>query len=171
ASHNIMPRLQECQEEGLAGIPLPELLGYIRQAASAIDYLNRGHEINGQMLSIQHRDIKPENILLTKSNTVKVSDFGLAKVVQGSSSTIHADSTGLSLPYAAPEVLQRVPTVTRWTDQYSLALTYFKLRTGQFPFDASLGPMQVVWAHTDGQLNLSALPEAERAVISRATKL
>ena len=58
-----------------AGIGVPELVRIVRQSAEAIDYLNER--------DILHRDIKPENILLTKDMKVKISDFGLAKFIEG----------------------------------------------------------------------------------------
>src|SRR5262249_6766241 len=112
-----------------------------------------------------HRDIKPENILLA-ANTVKVTDFGLAKVVEGTSAIIHGDSAGLTLSYAAPEVFSN--TVTSWSDQYSLAVTYFHLRTGKLPFKAT-APTEIFVIHVEGRLNLDALPELERTVTARAT--
>jgi serine/threonine protein kinase len=167
AGKNLLDRLAECQKEGQAGLPPAELLGYMRQAAEAIDYLNEcRHPLGDQLVSIQHRDIKPDNILLARG-MVKVGDFGLAKVVEGLSAPIHAESTGFTPHYAAPELYKG--SVSRWTDQYSLALTYFKLRTGTLPFDANSSPFDLLLIHTQGKLDLEVLPEAERAVIARAT--
>src|SRR5262249_7721088 len=129
AVKNLLQRFTECQDQKVPGIPHDELPRYLRQPADAIDYLN------GQ--SIQHRDVKPENILLTKAGKVKVSDFGLAKLLGGTTATINDQSQGMSLPYAAPEVFDS--RVSRLTDQSSLALTYYKLRTGQWPFNPHLG--------------------------------
>src|SRR5262249_21662363 len=168
AKKNLLERLHECRKEqdGSGGIPLHELLPYIRQAASALDYLNAAHHALGdRRVSIQHRDIKPENILLA-ADTVKVTDFGLAKVLEGTSAVIHGDSAGLTLSYAAPEMFSN--TVTSWSDQYSLALTYFHLRTGSLPFKAT-APTEIFVIHVDGRLDLDALPHAERTDIARAT--
>ena len=125
AAQNLLQRLGECQAEGMTGIPLPELVGYMWQAAQAIDYLNEPrHALGDRKVSIQHRDIKPENILLA-ANVVKVGDFGLAKVLEGTSAVIHGESAGLTPAYAAPEMFTNL--VTRWSDQYSLAVTYYRL--------------------------------------------
>lgn len=167
ANKNLLQRLNECRGEGLDGIPPVELMGYMQQAAEAIDYLNTPqHQLGDRKVSIQHRDIKPENILLA-SGVVKVGDFGLAKVVEGTSAVIHGDSAGLTLAYAAPEMFTSV--VTAWSDQYCLALTYFKLRTGGWPFPAEAKPNEIIKSHVLGKLDLSLMPEAERAVIARAT--
>jgi serine/threonine protein kinase len=168
ASKNLKERLDECRraQGGKGGIPLPELIGYMRQAAAALDHLNAPiHQLGTRKVAIQHRDIKPENILLA-ANTIKVSDFGLAKVLEGTSAVIHGDSAGLTLSYAAPEVFSN--KVTSWSDQYSLAITYCQLRSGELPFKAK-SPAEVFLTHVEGKLDLAQLPKAERAVIARAT--
>jgi serine/threonine protein kinase/tetratricopeptide (TPR) repeat protein len=168
ASKNLLQRLHECQQTGNVGIPAPELLHYLRQAALAIDYLNISqHQLGGRLVSIQHRDIKPENILLARDGTVKVGDFGLARVLEGSSSFIHGDSTGYTPHYAAPELFNN--QVSLWTDQYALALTYYKLRTGTLPFDPNASLYHLMMTHVEGRLELTLLSETERVVIAKAT--
>jgi serine/threonine protein kinase len=162
AAKNLQDRWNECHEQGLAGIEVRELVRYARQAAEAIDYLNFQEESR----SIVHRDIKPENILLTKDGRVKVSDFGLAKVVEGASTQINSASVGMTLAYAAPELFRN--QVTRFTDQYSLAVTYYRLRTGKLPFDDGLGPIQMMQAHATGSLDFGGVGDAEAAVLKRA---
>lgn len=161
AAKNLLNRFNECRREGKPGIPLPELLGYIRQSADAIDYLNAN--------AIQHRDIKPENILLTKDGRVKVSDFGLAKLVEGTSAAINSGSVGLTTAYAAPEVFKN--SISRHTDQYSLALTYYRLRSGRMAFAENLGPFQIMLVHAEGKLDFAGIEEAERQVLKRATAI
>jgi serine/threonine protein kinase len=122
-----------------------------------------GNGARGQ--SIQHRDIKPDNILLVGPN-VKVADFSLVKLLEGRQSVLHQRSSALTLAYAAPELFHGI--VTRWSDQYSLAITYCHLRTGRLPFTAD-SPEQVMKTHRDGSLDLSGLSPGERDVIKRAT--
>jgi serine/threonine protein kinase len=171
ADKNLLQRLYECQDQqgGQGGIPLPELLNYMRQAAEAIDFLNESrHPWDGQFIAIQHRDIKPQNILL-HAGTIKVTDFGLAKVMQRAAEQIQADSAGLSVHYAAPEIFD--DRVTAWTDQYSLAITYCHLRTGKLPFQANSSPQDIKNIHIGGRLDFSALPATEQYVLLRATRL
>ncbi len=170
AQMNLQQRLHECQQTASAGIPADELIGYMRQSALAIDYLNEPqHSQEGQIVSIQHRDIKPENILLVGGGTVQVGDFGLARVLEGTSEVVRRESRAFTPPYAAPELY--TDQVTRWTDQYALALTYYKLRTGVLPFSENFGRTEIMMAHVEGKLDLSRLPETEKAVIARATSL
>lgn len=169
AFKNLLDRLKECRKQGMPGIPLQELIYYMNQVAAAIDHLNAAQHptpSGDQLIAIQHRDIKPENILLSKDNTVKLADFGLAKVLEGSSAIIHGSSAGLTPAYAAPELL--MGQVTGRSDQYSLAITYFQLRTGMMPFPKGIPFNDLVLRHLHGELEFGALPEAERAIVMRA---
>jgi formylglycine-generating enzyme required for sulfatase activity/serine/threonine protein kinase len=160
ASKNLLQRWQEGRERGEPGVPLRELIRYVREAADGIDYLN------AQEPAVVHRDIKPENLLLTKNDRVKVN-FGLAELVEGASAATRTASAGLTAHYAAPELFHG--TVSRRTDQYSLALTYYRVRTGRLPFAGNPTQADVIRAHTEGRLDLSGVGEAERAVLARAT--
>ena len=71
ADMSLKDRFDECVDSGLKGIPRVELIGYVREAADALDYLGEEHRL-------QHLDIKPENLLLV-SGHIKVADYGLVK--------------------------------------------------------------------------------------------
>src|SRR5262249_31001884 len=94
--------------------------------------------------------------------------FGLAKVVELDevSAEIHQDSVGFTFHYAAPEVMRG--RVTKWSDQYSLAITYYYLRTGQLPFERVGSAYDMMMRQLEGKLDLSLLPEPERRIIARA---
>ncbi|SMP37780.1 Protein kinase domain-containing protein [Neorhodopirellula lusitana] len=140
------------------GIPVKELLRYIEGAASAIDELNLNHDI-------YHCDIKPQNILIVGGNA-QVCDFGLARRVQESRRTQLAIGTPA---YGAPEMLFD-QTYTKSIDQYSLAITYYELRTGKLPFETSRRST-FLRAKANGELRLTDLPPAEQVVMERATQL
>ncbi|MBV8078126.1 MAG: hypothetical protein JO284_17085, partial [Planctomycetaceae bacterium] len=71
----------------------------------------------------------------------------------------------MSPHYVAPEVLEG--HVSRWSDQYSLAVTYAQLRTGQLPFKGD-SIHQIIYKHLHELPDLAGLPEEERQVVARA---
>ncbi len=161
ADRSLWDRYVEAADEGLLGIPRPELLGYLADAAAAIDYLNEyRHAIDGrERVGIQHRDIKPPNILLCGTGA-KVADLGMARAMEGDS----AGHTGTwTCAYAAPEFFRG--RTTRQSDQYGLAASYCQLRAGRLPYDGNAASMTA--GHLFGQPDLDALPEAERPIVAR----
>lgn len=86
---------------------------------------------------IVHRDIKPENILLDKSGTVKIADFGLAKLIgaeaaAGTAITAAGDVMGTP-HYMAPEQVEAPQTVDHRADIYSLGVVFYQMLTGELP--------------------------------------
>lgn len=138
------------------GLKAEETIHFLRPAADAIDELNQEH-------NIYHCDIKPQNILIV-GRGAQVCDFGLANRIEGDSRmTSHPFA---SPAYAAPEVLDGM-TYSRGVDQYSLAVTYYELRTGQLPFDVS-SVAKIMQAKCSGNLDLTGVPSAERRVLQKA---
>ncbi|MBI2479991.1 MAG: protein kinase, partial [Planctomycetia bacterium] len=163
---SLLDRLEECQAEGLPGIPVDELVKYLADAAKGIDFLNlKQHNLGEGPASIQHCDIKPANMMLV-GDSVVVCDFGLARML----GDVAATATGMvgSPAYMAPECVNRKPSNS--TDQYSLAVSYVELRTGRLPFKDA-GYAAVIEAHRTGQLDLSGLNERELEVIRKATRV
>jgi serine/threonine protein kinase len=110
-------------------IETDRLLRYMTQVAAALDFLNaRDHTWEGRKVGLQHGDIKPNNILLV-GDTAKLADYGLATPVTAGKAPCHRHGT---LEYVAPEVIQGYATDT--SDQFSLAVTYYVLRSTTFPF-------------------------------------
>src|SRR5678815_1284867 len=81
---------------------------------------------------IVHRDLKPDNIFLT-GDQVKVLDFGIAKVMQSSSSTKTGSLLGTP-QYMAPEQAKGSKHVGPHTDVYALGAILFEMLTGRPPF-------------------------------------
>ncbi len=92
----------------------------------------RGLE-NAHAKGIVHRDIKPGNVMLTKSGTVKITDFGLAKLTQGASSNTAADSILGTPLYMSPEQAFG-ENVDQRSDLFSLGTVLYELLTGRQPF-------------------------------------
>ncbi len=155
ADKSLHDLFEECLSQGLRGIPAQDLWGYVRDAAEALDHLNEKHHL-------QHLDIKPRNLFLV-SDRVKVADFGLVKNLERSSS--NSVLGGVTPLYAAPETF--TGKISQHSDQYSLAIVYTELLTGQRPFNGK-NPRALAQQHINDQPELRMLPEGERPVVGRA---
>lgn len=89
---------------------------------------------HGQEPAIIHRDLKPENVIMHADGTVKVTDFGIAKVLEAlSSTTTHSVGT---LQYMSPEQIDAAPIDAR-ADIYALGLVFYELLAGRPPFESA----------------------------------
>ncbi|MEM6469643.1 MAG: serine/threonine-protein kinase [Planctomycetota bacterium] len=95
---------------------------------------------------VVHRDIKPENILLGEDGTLKVADFGIAKMVDDAvrAPTLTATRQVLgSLHYLAPEHLEDPKEVDHRVDLYALGVIFYELLTGQLPLGRYEAPSHI----------------------------
>ncbi len=160
-------RMDECLKAGVAGIPPGELIPYLRDAAKGIDYLNSPrHQLGDNIVSIQHRDIKPENLLIV-GDGVMLADFGIARVMEQSHSSLHTETAAMTIWYAAPELFDMKSTI--WTDQYALAISYFELRTGRLPFPENCSMTAAMMVHMKSGHAFDGITDGEVHVLRRAT--
>ena len=107
-------------------LPVGDVLRYIADAADALDY--------AQSRKVVHRDIKPANLMLVAdTRTIKVTDFGVARLIDASKSR-----TGMVLgtpSYMSPEQLSGKKVDGR-SDLFSLGVTAYQLLTASLPFQA-----------------------------------
>jgi serine/threonine-protein kinase len=105
---------------------LPRRLHLVQQVAEAVAHAHAR--------LIVHRDLKPSNILVDASGQVKLLDFGIAKLVDGSAAAERtATGGGVFTPeYAAPEQI-RGGEITTATDVYALGVILYRLLTGRHP--------------------------------------
>src|SRR5947209_18762201 len=104
-----------------------------------------------QDYQLQHLDIKPQNLFLIHQH-VKVADFGLVKDLEGTQASV---TGGVTPVYAAPETFDGY--VSRFSDQYSLAIVYQELLTGQRPFNGA-NIRQLILQHLQATPDVSPLP-------------
>lgn len=88
---------------------------------------------------VVHRDLKPENILIDKSGKVKVSDFGISKIIDFTSITSTGDFIGTS-PYMSPEQIVDSKNIDRRSDIYALGVLLYEMLTGMHPHDYQSEP-------------------------------
>jgi serine/threonine protein kinase len=154
ADCSLADRFEEYRSRKKHGIPRDELLGYLKDAADALDFMAEQH-------GLQHLDIKPDNLLL-QGDHAKVGDFGLAKDLNVTNVSVVNGFTPL---YAAPELFEGRPG--RASDQYSLAIVYQIMLTGQAPFNGRTAA-QLTAQHLRSQPDLFHLQPIDRPVVARA---
>ncbi|MFT3769828.1 MAG: bifunctional serine/threonine-protein kinase/formylglycine-generating enzyme family protein [Minicystis sp.] len=139
---------------------------------AVLDAVGHGHD-----RGVVHRDLKPDNILVTETAaglTPKVVDFGIAKILEGTTYTMTGALLG-TCRYMSPEQVQRPDRADRRSDVYSLGVTLYQLSTGVVPFDSS-NHFTVMMSHVhDTPRPPSALrddlpPALERLVLDALAK-
>ncbi|WP_131770053.1 WD40 repeat domain-containing serine/threonine protein kinase [Candidatus Protofrankia californiensis] len=123
-------------------------------AATALSYAHgRG---------VLHRDVKPDNMLFDAAGLLKVADFGIAKLVEGSAATASA-LKGTPM-YMSPEQITG-GRLGATTDLYALGVMLYHLLAGKPPFDPKL-PLRVLWQH-----HLDRLPPPPEGVPTRVAEV
>ncbi len=131
------PTLRQVLEER-GRLPWPEAVGYVTQMAAGL------HAAHLQEPAIIHRDLKPENVIVSEDRkTLKVTDFGIAKVLEAlSRTTTHSVGT---LQYMSPEQIDAAPLDAR-ADLYALGVVFYELLAGRPPFE-SASPRELLNQH------------------------
>ena len=115
-----------------------ETLHFAMQIAKALEHAHgRG---------IVHRDIKPHNVMVLKNGSVKVTDFGIARLMS-QSNTLTREALG-SVHYISPEQAKGGRVDNR-SDIYSLGVVMYEMMTGRAPFDGD-SPVAVAIQHING---------------------
>ena len=106
-------------------LPLDEAIDLVSQVGKGLAEAHRA--------GVVHRDIKPANLLLTSSGTVKILDFGLAKLVGAEGATQTGTMLG-TVAYMSPEQA-RGETVDHRTDIWALGVVLYEMLAGRRPFE------------------------------------
>src|SRR5262245_35315668 len=143
-------------------LPVNDALKIASRVCEALDYMHHHDMV--------HRDLKPENIMLCKDGSLRIMDFGIAKVSGMRRLTFGGFSPALGTPdYMAPEQVKGKRGDHR-TDIYSLGAVLFEMVTGTVPFEGST-PFQIMNARVAGDpvapraINPDTSPEVEEIVL------
>lgn len=105
---------------------------------------------------IIHRDIKPQNIMVLRDGSVKVADFGIARIMSAAQTTLTQEALG-SVHYISPEQA-RGSHIDARADIYSAGVVLYEMLTGRLPFDGD-SPVSVAIQH------INAKPIAPREIL------
>jgi serine/threonine protein kinase len=175
------PTLAERLQASGSGLPLEEALGIARQIADALE---AAHE-----QSIIHRDLKPANIKVRDDGTVKVLDFGLAKIAEAAGEAGRAGGAGLNTQsptittpamtqagmilgtaaYMSPEQAKGRPADKR-SDIWAFGCVFYEMLTGKRAFDGedvSETLANVLKSEPAWQALPASTPEAIRRLLQR----
>ena len=136
----------------------------VAQVAAALDHAHT------QPQPVYHRDIKPANIMLTPTERVVLTDFGIAKLIGEASLTVTGQLVGTP-EYMAPEIIQAGASDHR-SDIYSLGVVLYEMLTARTPFRSET-PLAVLHAHlnrspTSPREYVPSLSTAIAAVVLKA---
>ncbi|TCH99464.1 serine/threonine protein kinase [Roseococcus sp. SYP-B2431] len=139
---------------------LPEIGRVMEQILAGLDYSHKR--------GVVHRDIKPANIMLTSDGTVKIADFGIARIENSSMTQV---GTVMGTPsYMAPEQLRGEPVDSR-ADIWASGVLLYQLLTGEKPFEGGFSAVQHKAIHTEptppSTLSVTA-PRGFDAVVAKA---
>jgi eukaryotic-like serine/threonine-protein kinase len=167
---DLSQKLAELRAKG-SGLPIDEALSIARQIAEALE---AAHE-----QGIVHRDLKPGNIKVRPDGTVKVLDFGLAKVIEpvpgmsvnamtSPTRSIHATQAGIILgtaAYMSPEQAAGKP-VDKRCDLWAFGVVLFEMLTGRQLFDGET-VTHVIAAVLTKEPDWTVLPPATPSIVRR----
>ncbi len=166
ADGSLLDLLDVYLQEYSSPLGAPLAIAYLKQAAEGLDFLNgRQHEFENRKVGFQHCDVKPSNLLLS-GEVVKLADFGLCTPLVALQSSYSRAGT---LDFSAPEVHRGYLAET--SDQYALAVTYYYLRTGRFPFLVKQTSFNREYSYSRPAPDLGLVNPGEKLVLERALEL
>ena len=150
----------------------PQVFAVMHGILQALDYAHRH--------AIVHRDMKPENVLISDEGTVKVADFGIARLLDDTGVGGTATKTGTTVgtpQYMSPEQVASSKVDGR-SDLYSAGIMFYELVVGQPPFTASEadGPFTLMAKHVQAPPKPPSVfrpglnPELEQVILKSLSK-
>ncbi len=153
-------------------IPPPQAFAVMHGVLQALDYAHRH--------AIVHRDMKPENVLISDEGMVKVTDFGIARLMDDTGVGGTATKTGTTVgtpQYMSPEQVASSKVDGR-SDLYSAGIVFYELVAGQPPFSATEadGPFTLMAKHVQAPPRPPSVfqpglnPELEQVILRSLAK-
>ncbi|MCC6567244.1 MAG: protein kinase, partial [Chloroflexi bacterium] len=138
---SLSERIKQAVRQGRPLASLSEVSLLLDQLASALDYAHAQGVI--------HRDIKPQNVMFNNQGQAFIVDFGIAKLISGSTNLTHSGMAMGTPSYMPPEQWAS-KELTPAADQYALGIMTYQLLSGRLPFEAET-PLQVMYKHMNDQ--------------------
>ena len=180
---NIVSIYDVCHSDGLDYIVMELIDGmtlkqYMQKRGTALNWREALHFItqivralgHAHSRGIVHRDIKPHNIMVLRDGSVKVADFGIARLTSAAQATLTQEALG-SVHYISPEQAKGSHVDGR-SDLYSAGVVLYEMLTGRLPFEGET-PVFVAIQHINSipiaprELNPD-IPEALEAITMKA---
>ncbi len=143
-------------------MPCDRAIGLLCQALEGIEHAHK--------MGIIHRDVKPANMMMTEGGTLKVMDFGIARVLGTARMTKQGNIVG-TIEYMSPEQVRGQETDAR-SDIYSLGILLYEMLTGRVPFSSDsefdLMKMQIDDAPQPPRVFSAQIPQAVEQAIMRS---
>ena len=148
---SVTDKLQYIVMEYVDGITLKE---YLKQRGGALTWKETVHFATQILSALQHahskgiihRDVKPQNIMLLADGSIKMMDFGIARISRAENQIQNGKKTMGSVHYISPEQAKGERTDAR-TDIYSVGVMLYEMLSGRLPFDGdgavSIAIMQI----------------------------
>ena len=146
------------------------LAGYWSVLAQLGKGLSYAHSMN-----VIHRDVKPDNIFILNDGSVKVTDFGIARVADLEENNLTKTGVMLgTLSYVSPEQLENAKTVDHRADIFSLGVVSYEALCGQLPFmgDGIAGTIVKIMSQEEAPLHTinKSIPVEISSAVSRALR-
>jgi eukaryotic-like serine/threonine-protein kinase len=149
------PSLANVLKQHPQGLPPHEVRHWLKGLVEGVAYLH-DH-------GVVHRDLKPANLFM-EEGTVKIGDYGLAKLITPSHGTEHSESIG-TCHYMAPEIGSG--KYHKPIDVYAIGVILYEMLTGRVPFDGET-VNEVLMKHLTARPDVSMLAEPYRTIVARA---
>ncbi|MEX2187114.1 MAG: protein kinase [Pirellulales bacterium] len=149
------------------GMPIKRLLLLMGDLAEGLDFLNAPqHDVGGKLAGFQHANLRPINFLVDDDRTV-LSNFAGAQMLLAEDEAFPGGKQIAESAFTPPEFA--AGQITRWSDQYMLAVSYLQLRTGKPSASLSGSTGSGKRSASGSRLDVTELKPTERDILLRAT--